>query len=98
MHSAMIGLVVAAGVCLGVAFLRRDPRIGATGPWHLLGSREPKPVIVVIVGSAKKLADVRAVVRSGEIVAESARAFALQRRHVIAASAEDVGPLLTKIG
>jgi len=55
-------------------------------------------VTVVIVGSAKKVAQVRAAVAKGEVVAESGSAFALRRRQVVAASYEDVGPLLTRAG
>jgi hypothetical protein len=94
-----IGLVVVAVAGLGVTLLWEAPRISARWDWRdLVGSRQQKPVIVVVVGNLPKLADVRAVVTPAEILEESKGAFALQRRHVIAASFEDVGPLLKKVG
>jgi hypothetical protein len=91
-----LAVVVAA---LGVTLLWEVPQISARWDWrHLVGSRQQEPVIVVVVGNSTKLADVRAVVAPAEMLEESKGAFALRRRHVIASSFEDVGPLLKKVG
>jgi len=55
-------------------------------------------VLVVVVGDPRKLADVLAAVKPAEILAESEGAVALRQRHLVAASFDDVGPLLQKAG
>jgi len=94
-RSGATALLVAVVACVGVAFVFGPPRIDAPSGTE---SSEQTPVTVLVVGSAKKVAQVRAAIGKGEVVAESAGAFALRRRRVVAASYEDVGPLLTRAG
>ena len=70
----------------------------ATWDWRRFAGIRGEPVLVVVVGDSRKLADVRATLRPAEILVESKGAFALRHRHLVAASFEDVGPLLQKAG
>lgn len=97
-RSGASALLVAVVTCVGVAFVFGPPRMDAPWGWHRTESSDQTPVTVLVLGSAKKVAQVRAAVGRGEVVAESAGAFALRRRRVVAASYEDVGPLVTRAG
>jgi hypothetical protein len=89
--------VFAAAAGFFALLLWAAPGFDSTWDWTRFGIRPP-PVLVVVVGDPRKLADVRAAVKPAEILAESKGAFALRHRHLVAASFEDVGPLLQKAG
>lgn len=94
-----IGLAVLALAGLGATLAWGASLLAIPWDWqHLVGMREHNPVLVVVVGDTKNLAEVRAALTPGEILAESKGAFALRHRQVIAASPEDVGPLLMRVG
>jgi hypothetical protein len=59
---------------------------------------ESEPVLVVVVGDLRGVAQVRAAIDDERIVAESEDAFALKERRVIAESFAGVGPMLTAAG
>ena len=63
-----------------------------------IGGPEPGPVLVVVLSHPQGLAGVRAVIPAERIVAESSAAFAVRERRLIAASFEDVGPVLMAAG
>jgi len=95
--TALIAAVVAsAGITLALKPSLLPLELPAI--WHRTTRSDQAQVTVVIVGSAKKVAQVRAAVTKSEVVAESEKAFALRRRQVVAASYDDVGPLITSVG
>jgi len=59
---------------------------------------ESEPVLVVVVGDLRGVAQVRAAIDDERIVAESDDAFALKERRVISESFAGVGPMLTAAG
>jgi hypothetical protein len=66
--------------------------------WERLSRRGADPVLVIVVGEAARVDLVRNAVDRERIVCETANAFALRERRIIAASFEEVGPMLMEAG
>ena len=80
-------------------------RLPATRKWQevvalprWLGAPEPEPVLVVVLSNPGGLHRVRAVIPAERIVAETSAAFAVRERRLVAASFEEVGPVLMAAG
>jgi hypothetical protein len=57
-----------------------------------------EPVLIVVLGNAARVDLVRNAVDRERIICETADAFALQERRIIAGSFEKVGPMLMRAG
>lgn len=66
--------------------------------WKRLTKPEAEPVLVVVVGEAARVDLVRKAVDRQRILHEAEDAFALRERRIIAASFDQVGPLLMAAG
>lgn len=96
-----LGLLVASVLGLGWA-LQRDgadaPRAEVAKLSRWIGVREPEPVLVVVLGAEGSVRGVRAVIPADRIVAETATAFAVRERRVVAETFEEAGPVLMAAG
>lgn len=90
-----LGLLLASVV--GVAWFLHGPERGSAVAWPVWLA-DSEPVLVVVLGRPGGAVGVRAVVPSDRIVAESATAFAVRERRVVAESFEGVGPVLMAAG
>jgi hypothetical protein len=63
-------------------------------PWR----PEADPVLIVVVGDAARVDLVRNAVDRERIICQTVNAFALRERRIIAASFEEVGPMLMEAG
>ncbi len=66
--------------------------------WAWPSKPEAKPVLIVVVGNAARVDLVRNAVDRERIICETADAFALRERRIIAGSFEEVGPMLMRAG
>jgi hypothetical protein len=84
---------------LAAAFVL-TPRGGAESElsWKQPWKAGADPVLIVVVGNAARVDLVRNSVDHGRIICETANAFALRERRIIAASFEEVGPMLMEAG
>ena len=84
---------------LSVAWMLARPGYATTGVGRSFGvGAWGDPVLVVVVGSREAVESVRAVVDPSRVVAESAEAFAVRERRLIAATTDSVGPVLMVAG
>ncbi len=91
------GFLVAS--LLAAAFVL-TPRGGAERSlaWERLPRPRSEPVLIVVVGDAARVDLVRSAVDRERIIFETADAFALRERRIIAGSFEEVGPMLMRAG
>ena len=66
--------------------------------WARLPRPRSEPVLIVVVGDAARVDLVRSAVDHERIIFETADAFALKERRIIAGSFEEVGPMLMRAG
>jgi hypothetical protein len=66
--------------------------------WARPSKSEAEPVLIVVVGNAARVDLVRNAVDRERIICETADAFALRERRIIAGSFEEVGPMLMRAG
>jgi hypothetical protein len=91
------GFLTAALVAV-VLMLWKDGSWNPERVWPGPPESKSEPVLVVVVGDLRQLAQVRAAIDDERIVAESDDAFALRERRVISESFAGVGPMLTAAG
>jgi hypothetical protein len=87
-----------ATLAAAVLVLWKDGSWNPERLWSGLPELESKPVLVVLVGDPRQLAQVRAAIDDERVVAESDDAFALKERRVISESLAGVGPMLMAAG
>jgi hypothetical protein len=92
-----IGIALALVAASALLLKDRQPASAARALWEEFTGAE-KPVLVILVGDATRVAGVRNVVGSERVVAESHEAFAVKERRIVAASPEDVGELVARSG
>jgi len=84
---------------LAVAFVLAPRGDAKRSPaWARLPTPGADPVLIVVVGEAARVDLIRNAVDRGRILYEATDAFVLRERRIIAASFDEVGPLLMRAG
>jgi hypothetical protein len=91
------GFLVASLLAAAFVFAAREGAERSLA-WPQLAKPGSEPVLIVVVGDAVRVDLVRSAVDRERIIFETASAFALRERRIIAGSFEEVGPMLMRAG
>jgi hypothetical protein len=96
-----LGLLVVSALGVGWALQGEgadEPRAEVAKLSRWLGALEPEPVLIVVLGAEGTVRDVRTVISADRIVAETATAFAVRERRIVAETFDEAGPVLMAAG